>query len=252
VDLHEIARELGINLWKSSSLPEGVAGKLTTHPRHKPGPSGFAIVVRRQDREARQRFTIAHEFVHFLLHSDLLENGEIVDSTEPQRRELYRSNLSDSREARANTLAAEILMPWNLLKPAINERKSRLEILFKVSRDVIDIRLSSQTALRIKRGPAPVSIAIESQFRTLVEKWHKETQHVSSVKKRIEHPAYRRIIEIGRKILPLLFIELHEHPSHWLVALHEITRADPAPEGSTFPEAVEAWLAWGRARGYLN
>ncbi len=52
VDLHEIARELGINLWKSSSLPEGVAGKLTTHPRHKPGPSGFSIVVRRADREA--------------------------------------------------------------------------------------------------------------------------------------------------------------------------------------------------------
>ena len=222
------------------------------HPRHKPGPSGFSIVVRRADREARQRFTIAHEFVHFLLHSHLLENGEIVDSAEPLRQELYRSNLSDSKEQRANTLAADILMPWNLLKPAINERKSRLELLFKVSRHVIDIRLSSQTALRIKRGPTPVSPAVESQFRTLVEKWHRETQHVSSVKKRVEHPAYRRIVEIGRKILPLLFRELREHPSHWLVALHEITHADPAPEGSTFREAVEAWLTWGRDRGYLN
>jgi len=34
-------------------------------------------------------------------------------------------------------------------------------------------------------------------------------------------------------------------------ALNAITGADPAPAGSTFQEAAEAWLKWGMERGYL-
>jgi len=41
------------------------------------------------------------------------------------------------------------------------------------------------------------------------------------------------------------------HPHHWLWALYVITEEDPAPEGATFDEAVEAWLGWGQQRGYL-
>jgi hypothetical protein len=251
VDLREIAMELGINIWQSTSLPDGIAGKLTTDPKHKPGRSGFAIVIRKGDLLPVKRFTIAHEFGHYLLHRTLLENGEIVDREEPQGKELYRSNLSTSKEQLANKVASDILMPWSLLAPLISERRSTLQGLFQVSRTMLDIRLDSHTGRRLKRG-APANPALEAEFKTLVEKWHKDTQHVSSVRKRIEHPAYRRIIEIGSNVLPMLFRELNERPSHWLVALHAITHEDPAPEGSTFREAVGAWLAWGRDRGYLN
>ena len=250
VDLREIAHGLGINVWESRSLPEDVAGKLTTDPK-RAGASGFSIIVRISDPLVRKRFTIAHEIGHFLLHSHLLEDGEIVDRIDSQSKELYRSNLRTPMEIRANSVAADILMPWNLLAPLINERASKLETLFQVSREVIDIRLASPTAIRLKRG-VRVSPALESEFRILVDKWHADTEHSSSVKKIVSHPAYRRIITIGLRALPLLFRELNKRPDHWLVALNAITHEDPAPDGCNFSEAVEAWLGWGRDRGYLK
>jgi hypothetical protein len=250
VDLREIARELGVKIWESKSLPEDIAGKLTTDPR-KAGTSGFAIVVRKEDHSSRKRFTIAHELAHFLAHSDLLTDGEIVDRAERERKELYRSNLSTSIEGRANIIAADILMPWSLFGPLINERKATLESLFQVSREVVEIRLASPTARRLKRG-VQVTPALEDHFKTIVERWHSDTRHTSSLTKMITHPTYKRIIELGPKVLPLLFRELSERPNHWLVALNAITREDPAAVGSTFGEAVQAWLAWGRERGYLK
>lgn len=65
-------------------------------------------------------------------------------------------------------------------------------------------------------------------------------------------PCYLRIIGMGRRVLPLLLKELEENKDHWLVALNAITGQDPAPNGSTFDEAVVAWLAWGRTHGYLG
>jgi hypothetical protein len=250
VDLREIARELGLKIWQSASLPDDIAGKLTKDPQ-KAGPSGFGIVVRKADGPARKRFTIAHEIAHFLVHSHLIKDGEIVDRANAQTKELYRSNLSTSMEGRANAIASDILMPWSLLAPLVNERKSRLVDLFQVSREALDIRLESPTGRRLKRG-ARVSPELTAHFETIVEKWHKDTRHTSSLTKMITHPSYRRIIEIGPKVLPLLFKELNERPNHWLVALNAITREDPAPTGSTFGEAVQAWLAWGRDRGYLG
>jgi hypothetical protein len=252
VDIRAIAKELGINLWESRSLPENVVGKLTNDPK-KAGSSGFSIVVRTQDSLARKRFTIAHEIGHFFLHLHLLVDGEIVDTADNSKvvRELYRSNLTNTMEARASDVAADILVPWKLLAPLINKRASELSALFQVSREVIEIRLATPIARRLKRGVL-VSPALEAEFKELVEKWHRDTRHTSSIGKMIGHPAYRRIIGIGRNVLPLLFKELSEHPDHWLVALNAITREDPAPAGSTFSEAVGAWLAWGRERGYLN
>ncbi len=92
---------------------------------------------------------------------------------------------------------------------------------------------------------------LELEFRELVEKWRKDTQHTSSVKKMVNHPAYQRIIKMGQDVLPLLFRELNSRREHWLVALSLITGEDPAPEGAAFGEAVDAWLAWGREKGYL-
>src|SRR5665213_366335 len=96
VDLREIARELEINIWESTSLPDDVSGKLITDPK-KAGTSGFAIVVRKEDTLVRKRFTIAHEIGHFLFHSHLLVDGEIVDKIESPRKELHRSTRSTSK-----------------------------------------------------------------------------------------------------------------------------------------------------------
>jgi hypothetical protein len=70
--------------------------------------------------------------------------------------------------------------------------------------------------------------------------------------KMITHPSYRRIMGMGREILPLVFQELKERPDHWLIALNAITGEDPVPADSKFNDAVDAWLAWGAEKGYLQ
>ena len=92
---------------------------------------------------------------------------------------------------------------------------------------------------------------IQDHFRLLAETWRTETRHTSSLTKMITHPAYLRIMGLGPCVVPLLLHELQARPDHWLVALKATTGEDPAPPGSTFNQAVQAWLEWGRQRGYL-
>jgi hypothetical protein len=93
---------------------------------------------------------------------------------------------------------------------------------------------------------------VESEFRAQADQWRRDTLHTSSLTKMILHPSYLRIIGMGRSALPFLFQELAERPDHWLVALNAITGQDPAATGSTFDEAVTAWLDWGRRHSYLR
>lgn len=100
--------------------------------------------------------------------------------------------------------------------------------------------------------PVAVSSVLALEFKAHAEKWRKDTQHTSSVTKMITHPSYRRIMGMGRDALPLILRELKDRPDHWLIALNAITGEDPAPADSKFNEAVDAWLAWGEEKGYLQ
>jgi len=102
VQVGAMARDLGLNV-VSATLRSGISGMI------KPSEQSFTIKVNRHENNFRQRFTVAHEISHFLLHEPLIQNG-IVDSV------LYRSNVSDKVEAEANKLAADILMPRNTLR----------------------------------------------------------------------------------------------------------------------------------------
>lgn len=100
VKIATMARELGIEV-KSATLRPRISGQLQPSDS---SPSGFRIRINRHEAPTRQRFTIAHEIAHFLLHRDSIGEG-IEDSI------LYRSTLSDTREAEANRLGAQLLMP---------------------------------------------------------------------------------------------------------------------------------------------
>lgn len=98
VKLSSLAKSLGLEV-VASTLPPGISGEI------RPGQDGkYVVRVNRHDSKRRQRFTVAHEIAHYLLHRDQIGDG-IVDDV------LYRSSLSDAREAEANRLAADILMP---------------------------------------------------------------------------------------------------------------------------------------------
>ena len=133
-----LAKVLGVSV-VASTLPAGISGEI----RPVPGRNGeFFIKVNRHDSPRRQRFTVAHELGHFLLHRDQIRDG-IRDDV------LYRSNLSDRREAEANRIAADLLMPEPLMREWIEQARilqvedtvAYLAERFDVSESAMKIRL---------------------------------------------------------------------------------------------------------------
>lgn len=136
VKLSSLAKNLGVRL-VASTLPAGISGEL------RPSADGvWTISVNRHDSSRRQRFTVAHELAHYLLHKDQISGGIMEDA-------LYRSGLSDAREAEANRLAAEILMPLHLVQghlrgyggAATEDVVAKLAVDFGVSDAAMRIRL---------------------------------------------------------------------------------------------------------------
>lgn len=65
----------------------------------------YKIAVNRKHPETRQRFSMAHEYIHYQMHRDHIERMPIGE------RILHRDEQRNSIEYQANRYAAEILMP---------------------------------------------------------------------------------------------------------------------------------------------
>jgi Zn-dependent peptidase ImmA (M78 family) len=106
------------------------------------------IVVNAVHHPNRQRFTLAHELAHHVLHEDYLTKNVHVDTAVLQRNE-KSSEGTDVKEVEANTFAAELLMPRALLKRFgrvdANDDAKIAEIArqFKVSPTAMAIRLEN-------------------------------------------------------------------------------------------------------------
>ncbi|MGY0790916.1 ImmA/IrrE family metallo-endopeptidase [Azospirillum argentinense] len=136
-DVESLADALSIPIIFDGRLPDTVSGKLMRTTQHG-GESGFAIVVNAKHGPRRQRFTMAHEIAHYALHRDLIKD-EIVDN------EMYRAKgISDEYEAQANSMAANILMPAELVRARYRQGDrsySALARTFNVSEEAVKIRL---------------------------------------------------------------------------------------------------------------
>ncbi len=78
--------------------------------RHK----NWFIGLNKYQSVRRQRFTLAHEFVHFLFDKNEIENRRHDDHI------LLRSEENNPREKRANEFAAELLMPKTIFKEQVD------------------------------------------------------------------------------------------------------------------------------------
>ncbi len=134
VDVVSIARDLRINVYTAVG-DENLSGKIVKSSQFG-GESGYAIFVNKKSNIVRQRFTIAHEIAHYLLHKEAIGDGIVEDA-------LYRSGLSNKMEAEANRFAAEILMPWNLINIYMSDGVTipKLASIFQVSESAMSIRL---------------------------------------------------------------------------------------------------------------
>lgn len=93
---------------------------------------------------------------------------------------------------------------------------------------------------------------LRETFEKLAAEWEAETVMLSSVTRASMHPAYQRIIGLGRQGLPLLLERLEAEPDHWFWALTAITGEDPAEGTTTVEDAARAWVEWGRSQGLVS
>ena len=145
VPVDELAGRLGITVRYSPSEEE-VAGVL-----YRDGDS-VSMIVNSSSEKSRQRFTVAHEIGHFLLHKGAVYLDKRV-----------RVNLLDRgpglatafEEIQANQFAAELLMPREWMIEEVDRRlqderqTSEDDLLdglakhFNVSRDAVEYRLAN-------------------------------------------------------------------------------------------------------------
>ncbi|MBY2950524.1 ImmA/IrrE family metallo-endopeptidase [Rhizobium leguminosarum] len=140
VKLGAIARDLGIDV-KLSSLPLNISGQIAKTQ------AGYEIKINRHESRQRQRFTLAHELAHFLIHRDIIDRlgGTLTDNV------LYRSGASENIEYEANRLASQIVMPEGALRDAYSRfggtiSESMVEVLaeqFGVSKAAMEIRMAA-------------------------------------------------------------------------------------------------------------
>lgn len=94
---------------------------------------------------------------------------------------------------------------------------------------------------------------IKEQFTNLASQWIQDVQRMSSTVQMTKHPAFQKIVSLGQPVIPLLLEDLPHNPIYWIPALRQITQENPVkPEQrGKIKQMAEAWLNWGRQKGYL-
>lgn len=94
---------------------------------------------------------------------------------------------------------------------------------------------------------------IEARFNQLAETWYRETLYSSAYLDKVLHPAYQRIIGLGKDVIPLILRELQAQPCEWFWALRALTGEDPTTSemAGKRDEMAKAWISWGKENGYI-
>ncbi len=141
VPVDSIPASLGID-FKKAFLANTLSGMLERLE------SGFIITVNALDPATRQRFTLAHELGHYMLHRHLIGVGEGVDDDRAYRStdvgKYHNTRIGPREETEANRFAANLLMPRDLIdhhRKQLGDNVADMADLFAVSRRSMAIRL---------------------------------------------------------------------------------------------------------------
>ena len=94
---------------------------------------------------------------------------------------------------------------------------------------------------------------LRQTFRKFADRWQEETKLYSWV--RIDHLDYRRIVALGKPVVPFIFERMAEDKMgiHWTPALISILKKRPTipTEACGNQSAVaDIWLQWAKEEGY--
>ena len=145
IDVALVAHRLGLHV-EPADLPAEVSGFLTLRGKRA------TIAYNEAHPRVRQRFTIAHEIGHYVLHRD--ESDLFIDKRYPLwLRDTNASTGERLQEIQANHFAASILMPRTAVEEAYSKLEHDLDLddedrldelarSFAVSKQALSIRLS--------------------------------------------------------------------------------------------------------------
>jgi len=116
IPVEEIAAHLGAQLSYEPFQGKGELSGMLLRDKDR-----AVIGVNSAHPSVRQRFSVAHEIGHLVMH----EGAMFVDQTVRFNRDGKSSLAIDPQEIEANQFAAELLMPGNLVKAAVQKRTSK-------------------------------------------------------------------------------------------------------------------------------
>lgn len=87
-------------------------------------------------------------------------------------------------------------------------------------------------------------------FLSLRDNWKNQTAYLSSSTEIVNNPNYQQVIQLGEKVLPLIFEDLKKEPDHWFYALNAITGEDPVKfeDRGNLNKMTQSWLEWWRTK----
>ncbi len=131
----EIANKMGLKVFKATFDRDDVSGMLKAQEGE--------IYISEKDNINRQRFSIAHEIGHYVLHY----KGKVFEERDNRKHISYRDSLSSLgfsiKEIEANFFAANLLMPEDKVKELCRKGYSinQMADFFGVSSTGISSRL---------------------------------------------------------------------------------------------------------------
>lgn len=144
IPVEKIAESLGAQIIKRSDFGDDLCGMIIRE-------QGITVIgVNDTHPVSRQRFTIAHEIGHLVMHSEILDQVHIDKTFNYALKRDGRSKIGQDRmEIEANKFAAELLMPSKFLKKELQsgyiDFENGLEALakkYEVSVQAMSIKLA--------------------------------------------------------------------------------------------------------------
>jgi Zn-dependent peptidase ImmA (M78 family) len=142
VPVDAIARAVGLDV-RYAPTTDDVSGALIRNGK------SAVIAVNSAQHENRQRFTIAHEIGHFILHKQTMRHFD--EDFRIDYRNAVSSEATQRSEIEANGFAASLLMPQNFLRRDLlrmdvdesdpDDAIQTLAVRYKVSRRAMELRL---------------------------------------------------------------------------------------------------------------
>jgi len=118
VNLNKLAKKLEINL-DYKNCDKNLSGKI----EYKHSSNTVNIYINNQEPKFRQRFSLAHEISHFIYDFDFQQDK---DKYREDSRELFRKDLFNPIERRADKFAEQLLMPKELFRNQALKLKTSL------------------------------------------------------------------------------------------------------------------------------